>query len=97
VRNTITAPHGRPASLLGKLMAAVGREFRTDVLELDADELRPCCDVPVEHHRSRPGASLRRRMDSPATPGELTVVSAGGTRVTVDSARIGPCRLSRHL
>ena len=49
--DTITAPHGRPASQLGKLMAAVGREFRTDVLELDADELRPCCDVPVEHHR----------------------------------------------
>jgi hypothetical protein len=34
---------------LGKLMAAVESEFRTDVLKLGADELRPCCDVPVEH------------------------------------------------
>ena len=45
----IRATHGRPASQLGKLMAAVESEFRTDVLKLGADELRPCCDVPVEH------------------------------------------------
>ena len=38
-----------PASLLGKLRAAVESEFRTDVLKLGADEPRPCCDVPVEH------------------------------------------------
>jgi len=35
---------------LGKLMAAVESEFRTDVLKLGADELRPCWDVGVEHH-----------------------------------------------
>ena len=34
-------------------------------------------DIP-RISRSWPGASLRRRMDSPSPPGELTVVSAGG-------------------
>jgi len=100
VTDTITAPHGHPASLLGKLMAAVESEFRTDVLKLGADELRPCCDVPVELHRFWPGASLRRRRNSPSPPAELTVVSAGGREGRGSrsaSARVGSCRLSRHL
>ena len=57
-RHKVSAPHGRPASQLGKLMAAVESEFRTDVLKLGADELRPCCDVPG---RASPGLGPVRR------------------------------------
>jgi hypothetical protein len=33
-------------------------------------------DVAVEHHRARPTALLRRRMDNPSTPSRSTIASA---------------------